>query len=145
MDLSKCEVSIIKISDPTDIANVYPFVFIPTNFPVDFLFSHGLPPLASNFELKKILKLSAKIICLFWLIFKFFNSVWSSSKSFTCLVSVLALYRLFRIYWSTSSVISNTKNENSFGFICFLLIEVKRWFIKISNQNTTWARRTLRK
>ena len=135
MDLPNCEVSSIKISDPTDIANVYPFVFIPTNFPVDFLFSNALPPLASNLELKKILKLLAKIICLFWLIFNFFNCVWSSSKNFTCLVSVLALYRFFRIYWSTSSVISNTKNENFLGFTCFLLIEVKRWFMKISNQN----------
>ena len=145
MDLLKCEVSSIKISDPTDIANVYLFVFIPANLPVDFLFSNSLPPLASNLELRKIFKLSAKIICLFWLIFKSFNRVWGFSKSFTCLVSVLALHRFFRIHWPTSSLISNTKNENSFGFICFLLIEVKRWFMKISNQNTTWARRTLKK
>ena len=65
MDLLKCEVSSIKISDPTDIANVYLFVFIPANLPVDFLFSNSLPPLASNLELRKIFKLSAKIICLF--------------------------------------------------------------------------------
>ena len=47
--------------------------FISTNFAVDFLFSSGLLPLASNFELKKMLKSSAKIVYLFWLLSKFLN------------------------------------------------------------------------
>ena len=39
--------------------------FTSTNFAMDFLFRSDLPPLASNFELKKILKSPAKIIRLF--------------------------------------------------------------------------------
>ena len=39
--------------------------FISTNFAMDFLFRTRLPPLASNFEFKEILKSPAKIVHLF--------------------------------------------------------------------------------
>ena len=51
--------------------------FISTNFAMDFLFRSGLPPLASNFELKKILKSPAKIMLLF---LKFLAGFESPSK-----------------------------------------------------------------
>ena len=79
--------------------------FCSTNFAIDFLFVSGLPPLASNCELKKILKSPAKIMRLFWLISNFFNRPWSSSKIFTCSASVVSLCRFIRIYWSVSGVI----------------------------------------
>ena len=39
--------------------------FISTNFAIDFHFKSGLPPFASSFDLKKMLKSSAKIMRLF--------------------------------------------------------------------------------
>ena len=47
--------------------------FISTNFAMYFLFRSGLPLLASNFELEKILKSPTKIMRVFWVISDFLN------------------------------------------------------------------------
>lgn len=82
-----------------------------------FLFRSGLPPLASNFELNKILKSPSKIMRLFWPTSKFFNRLWSSCKIFTYSDLVLPLYRFTRIYWSASIVISRIKILPTFAIV----------------------------
>ena len=47
--------------------------FISTNFAMYFFFRSGLPLLASNFELEKILKSPTKIMRVFWVISDFLN------------------------------------------------------------------------
>ena len=101
-------------------SQIYKLSFMSTNFIVDFLFGTGLPSLASSFEIKKILKSSANIIILFWLIPKNFNKLWSSLKILHYSVSVHALYKFIRIYWPLSNMTTRIKILPVLSVFCLL-------------------------